>query len=107
MKEATLEMTLKVQGGMKEDDTTNSAGSIEKEKWEGNTVKLAIDRSVTTQIISEERLALPQEDQKKQWEAYCKKISNEYDGEYAILDSWIATTRSEHDNWQNEGRKLR
>ena len=30
VKETTLEMTLKLQGGMKEDDTMNAAGSIEE-----------------------------------------------------------------------------
>ena len=53
MNEATLEMTLGLQGGMKEDEMMTSTGSAET--CEESTVKLVKHNSVTTQSTSKGR----------------------------------------------------
>ena len=66
MQEATLEMTLKLQGGMKEDDTMNSTGSIEERNMRRKHNEIG-DTPIShdPEYIRRERMALLQEDQKK------------------------------------------
>ena len=55
MNEATLEVTLRQQGGMKEDETMNSAGSSEERNTRRKHSEIGDAQSATTQNTSNGR----------------------------------------------------
>ena len=81
--ETTLEMTLRLQGGMKEDEMMTSAGSAEdknlrRKQSELGEIQLSDDTEHIKREINnasrrpEEKWNVSQEHQKKKWNVYCR-----------------------------------